>query len=277
MEWNLGSDRRTSFSAVKFVAKIDGHFYVFAIFNLIFGYFLNLISTDMVALQPVDTIDTLSDLLENEKFSKFEVVAPGGVWHEMVLRSALSGSKEERLYQRIGREHFIPVRSDPQLVQVMLEKFNQFLGGKMAMVTDRQAMPVSKSMACQVTNCDDIERYHVSKDWFGERLLVSTISESSRSELVAWSRYKLRQIFESNVLEHIIDVASYEMDIRGASKYQRLKLMFPNSGPQDALPPKPFTISFFNPLFVLCLHIPSFAFIVLLLECFTSKVISIIS
>ena len=249
-------------------------FYAIAIFNLVFGYFLNLISVDMVALEPVDKIETLSDLLENEKFGTFDVYTVGGLWQELALKTASIGSQEGRLYQRIGQKNIIPITIDAEGVKGAIAMATKFVSGRMVAVADTQVMPIVKSIAGQLLNTDDVDRFHTSKDWFGERLLVAMISESSQSDLVTWSRYKFRQMFQSNLVNHIVDMASYELEIAGSSKYRRLKLMYQKSSEPDTSPPPPFTVLFFSPLLMLCLYVMSIAFMILLLEHFISNVTS---
>ena len=260
-----------SFTPSNTAQKLVVTFYFAGIFNLVFGYFLNLISVDMVAVQPVDTIDTLSDLLDNEKFRKLQVHTVGGLWHEMALKSAPVGSDEKRLYQRIPEQNYIPAEFDPEVMKDNLGILNKLVEGKSVFIFDRQGLPTIKSFMYQLTDGGHNGRLHTSKDWFGERLLVSMMSKSSRSEFVEWSRYKLRQIFESNLINHILDTASYEVEIQGSSMSHRLKFMFPEVTKPNP-PPEPFFVQFFVPLFQLCCYIISFASIVLLIENIVSKI-----
>lgn len=85
-------------------------------FNLIFGYFLNLVSVDMVAIQPIDTIDTLSDLLNHERFKSCDILTVGGIWHEEALKSARINSPENQLWKRIPNENYIPANLGPESI-----------------------------------------------------------------------------------------------------------------------------------------------------------------
>ena len=82
-----------------------GFFYA-GIFNIVFGFFLNLISVDMVATPPVDNIETLSDLVDRPMYKDVKVFVPGGLWHEASIRSSLEGSPVRRLADRIGDGYF---------------------------------------------------------------------------------------------------------------------------------------------------------------------------
>ena len=198
-----------TFISGNFSANILIVFYLIAMFNLIFGYFLNLVSVDVVAIQPVDTIDTLSDLLDHERFKNFDVFTIGGVWHEEALKSARINSPENQLWKRIPNENYIytnyiPTNLGPEIIDHILSHLNDVVNGSAVTVVDRQAIPVLRAELCHLCPYLDYHRHHMSKDWFGERLLVPMISTGSDEKLISWIRYKYRQIFQSSLLQSLV-------------------------------------------------------------------------
>ena len=254
------------FKASNYRIKFLVSFYLIAIFNLIFGYFLNLISVDMIAVQSVQTIDTLQELMEGKMFKNLSVVTVGGLWQESALKSATVGSLERKLSERIREENYIPMDFDPQSVSKIFPHLSPLSRSEEVIVIDRQAIRLFKSVLCQCTNIDP-ERYHASKDWFGERLLCTMISKSSDEELLKWSRYKFRQLFQSHIAKQYIDHVHREISVQPMTEFKKIQCAEGITGKETKLP-DPFKLKYFIPSLVLSLYIFSSAFICLIVEIF---------
>ena len=244
--------------------KILSVFYLIAIFNLIFGYFLNLVSTDMVAIQPVDKIDTLCDLMDNPRFSNLTVVAVDGLWHEIALEASRPGSLEHRLYHHVI---FLSFQFDDGLLDSIFMYGDQLAAGKSAWIPDRQAIPATISALCQWSQRDNCHHYHTSLDWFGERLLVQLVSKTSDENLVTWSRYKSRQIFESQIFQQLMEEIPMKANIfEGFSDFKNAFHFAFGRKEKESNHPIPFTNQFFIPLYKICFIIDIIAMIILIFE-----------
>ena len=185
-----------------FSSKILILTYFVAIFNLILGFFCNCISVDMVAIEPVPSIDTLKQLIYDYK--DVDVFTVGGLWHEGALKGSLSGSLERRLADRILKENYVPILFDTDLIGRVVKHMVSAVEGKEVAIMDRQTIPAVLSTICQAAEHIDISRIHISHDWFDERLLVPMISFSSDNELINWSRYKILRLFQSFTIQNMV-------------------------------------------------------------------------
>ena len=93
--------RTEYFAAPSLEQKFLVTFFCFAIFFSIDGLFLNLTSTDMIAIQPVPIIDNLDDLLYSDHFKHMNVGIPGGLWQESILEGSPKDSVEGKLWKRV--------------------------------------------------------------------------------------------------------------------------------------------------------------------------------
>ena len=247
------------FKEFDYSSKVLVTFFLAGIFNLIFGFFLNLISVDMVAIQPVDRIDSLYDLMEGEKFTSLTVTTMGGLWQESALKSATVGSLEQRLSERIKNHNYIPFNLDQRSLGTVVPHLEPFSKSKEVIVIDRVLIKLIKSMLCQFNDRTESESYHTSKDWFGERLLVPIISKSSSEKLINWSRYKTRQLFQSHIFRRFIQDMHRTISVSEMSEFQKVQCVAGVLEPDSRLP-DPFQIEFFAPFILLCLKIFSFSF-----------------
>lgn len=256
-----------TFISRNFSTKILVVLYVIGIFNLIFGYFLNLVSVDLVATQPIDTIDTLSDLLNHERFKHFDVLTVGGVWHEEVLKSARINSPENQLWKRIPNENFIPAILGQEFISHALSYHDDVVNGPTVVVLDRQFIPGFRSVLCCFSPYLDYHRHHVSKDWFGERLLVPMISTRSDEKFISWIKYKYRQIFQSSLLQSLVQRSYIVITNTNESPLRSMRCA-EGWNEEEKTPPQAFKFLFFLPLFFLCLCIMMISVIILILEIF---------
>lgn len=247
--------------------KILATFFVTAVFNLVNGYFLNLVSVDMVAVPPISFIDTLDDLLNKKEFSSMRVMTSGGLWHESALKGAVEGSPENRLANRMQQKDYVETAFTSRVMDEATGYVAPFLNRELAIVFDRAMLPLYKSIMVQMIPDSDPDRMHISRDWFGERLLAPMISKSSDTTLVDWIGYKYRQLYQSWIIHTFARDLIREGRIDGgvASDHKILQAIG-GERDDDKNPPDPFNYLFFKPFFILCLFIFSIAFLTLIIE-----------
>lgn len=244
-------------------------FFSMGIFNLIFGYFLNQVSVDMVTVQPVDKIDTLSDLLDNPIFSNVRASCPGaGLYHEMALKNSIPQSLEHRLADKITKDglwHEIKTNIE-ETGSSISELFEPFFDQKLVTVIDLQAIPASKSMMCQGFPAMNPDNLHMAKDWFGERLVTVMLSRGSQEEFIHHVRVKFRKLFESRVFHHLSTHAYQHVKINPSfSDFQILECIHGKGDKDQHLPP-PFDAMFYIPLLNVCFLMLLFAILFLGIE-----------
>lgn len=248
-----------------FSSKILLSAYLVAIFNLILGFFCNCISVDMVAIQPVPTINSLQQLIYD--FKDLRIVTAGGLWQEGALRTSQSGSLERRLADRILPENYIPMFLDISLAAMIADHALPTLSGEEVVVIDRQLIPIGVSFICQAAKHVDTSRIHISHDWFGERLLVPMFSQSSDEKLIKWSRYKSRQLLESFIFQNLVRSLYQRITIdQSASLFEKIICIEGRGKGQENDSPDPFQLIFFLPLIKLYFKIIILSLIILICE-----------
>lgn len=246
-------------------------FFAVAIFNLVNGFFLNLVSVDMVAVFPPKSIDSLTNLMDDSEFQDRRILTAGGLWHEEVMKGSEKGSLENRLYERIKSEgRFFSNVLRPDIINEMIGYALPFTEGNDVIVIDRQLTPVIKSAVCQVVP-HIRDRFHMSKDWFGERLLATIVSKTSDPSLLEWVRYKYRKVFESFLTQNLIGKLAYKL--RLGQDVNFFKILHCIDGIQDAKDlPASFDINFFTPLLAPCLCMIFLALLSLSVEMVIRKI-----
>lgn len=244
---------------------------------LVMGYFFNLASVDMVAVQTVETIDSLSDLMTKEKFQNVTIMIPGGLWQETALKGAPSGSLENNMYQRIVSDGFIfPLSLKTGILIDLVPHLDRIGRGLEVLVIDKVVQPVIKSAFCQIRKDVSKNRYHSSKDSFGEKLLVPMISKSSSQEFIRWSRYKVRQSLEMKSFHSLAINAHMTVTVGDMSDYQKM-ICVDGEGNESTDPPQPFELIFFMPLIKICLIVLIMSLALLAADHFHSMTIRIIA
>lgn len=247
-------------------------FFTVAIFNLVNGFFLNLVSVDMVAVFPPKTIDSLPNLMDDSEFQNRRILTLGGLWHEEATKGSEKGSLENRLYERIKSEgKFVSGVLRPNIINEAIGHALPFAEGKDVIVIDRQLTPVLKSAVCQVVPHIH-DRFHMSEDWFGERLLAAIVSKTSDPSLLEWMRYKYRQVFQSFLMQNLIQKLAYRLRLEPDVNF--FKILHCIDGIHDDAKdlPASFDINFFTPLLVLCLCMIFLALLSLSVEMVIRKI-----
>ena len=245
--------------------KILATWFIMSIFILISGYFLNLISVDMVAIQSPVTLDTLHELANEDMFKQVKIMAPGGVWHEAALRGSIPNSSEYKVWERIAKEgKFLESSLKPELAEEASKYALPFLEGKSVAIIDSHVVPVIKATLCQFGT--NPETFHTSKEWFGERLLVPIVSRSSDARLLHWIRFKYRQLFQSFLLQNMVRTSSYRVKAHDEDTGYKVLICLSGEKTNDNNIPDPFGIHFFFPVIRICFIVLSFSFISLIVE-----------
>ena len=245
--------------------KILSTSFILSMFLLISGYFLNLISVDMVAIQSPVTLDTLHELANEDMFKEVKIIAPGGVWHEESLRGSIPNSSENKVWERITKEgKLIDCSPKPGLIDELSKYVFPFLEGKFVGVTDNQIVSAIKAGVCQFVKNPD--RFHISRDWFGERLLVPIVSKSSDARLLHWVRIKYRQLFQSYLVQNRVQGISYQIKVSDEDSRYKVLICLSGEKTTDQNIPDSFGIHFFFPVLKICSIILSLSFISLIVE-----------
>lgn len=259
-------------------------FYI-ATFILIQGYYTNVASTDMVAFARSPFIDRLDDFLNDPQYRELTVASLGGVWHEIELKNSLDGSLEHRLWERIQNEGiYIPIKIYPKYVREVSDELIPLVKQKRIVVMDRRITPSFRSLLCRAKN--RLMKYiafwdmvHTSREGFGHVILVPMFSIHSDESFVKYVSYKHNQLFQSHILQNIIDtVGRKDLDnVESNTRYSFNNTMCNDSVAFEGILSvlKSFPFKFFQPLFWLCLYMVSIAIITLILEklskCCTKK------
>lgn len=269
-----------------FPLKILVTLFYIATFILVQGYYINIASTDMFAFGRSPFIDRLDDLLNDPQYRKLTVASPGGVWHEMYLKQSLNGSLEHRLWERIQNEGInIPIKIYPTYFKKEVStELIPVVKQKRILIMDRRIIPGFKSLICRAKNrlvsyVAFWDMIHTSREGFGQVLLLPMFSIHSDEYFVKYVNYKHDQLFQSHILQNIMDIAGRKDldDIESNTRYSLNNTICNDGGKFEGIASvqKSFPFLFFRPFFWLCSYMISIATIVFILEklskCYAEK------
>lgn len=186
--------------------------FVTGIFFLMSGYFLNLTSTDMIAIQPVPIIDSLDDLLTNEHFSHVDVGITDGLWQVSILESSIPNSLEGRLWKRV--KYKIPIQFDNMatLSDGWMPMVDKMYGMKVALAVDKIIIEAMKAGICQLNDTEHGSTLHIARgNTFAEKLLTFAISKTSSGALVRWINYRQQLLLQSGLTGHFSESIIYDL------------------------------------------------------------------
>ena len=252
-------------------------FYTIAISVAINGYFLGLTSTDMIAIRPLPSVETLSDLLYNEYFMDTNVSAPGGLWHEQVLRGAIASSPEGQLWRRVSDLLPIQFAKSAQMAGKFMNRRDEIFNQKSVLVVDKIAMDIVVSITCQGVGVEKGRKMRVSKDTFGEKLMVFSVSKQSDKVLINWINYRQSRLLQSGLMDQWTRSAGFDIKIDPNFKFTSIvTCLTGNNGHDEQTAPEAIEVTYLAPWFRSMFILQLISGFILILEMFLSQIIQLL-
>lgn len=219
--------RKENFPTTTIGCKILVFFLCLGLFFIIDGIFLNLTSTDMIAVHQYPVIDTLESLLNHDDFVHMDVGIPGGLWEETILEesskvidSDTAMSNEGKLWGRV--KYRIPVQVDnmDDIMETMNKGMDKMFKYESVLVLDQSIISACKSMICQIHGIEKGRHVHISRgDTFAEKLITFSISKSSDELLVKWLNYRQYLLLQSGLTTNWVNSVSYNWIVNPSSTF----------------------------------------------------------
>lgn len=161
---------------------------------------------------------------------------------------------------------------DRELAVKIISQLTLLADGKLVFVFDRIVINCLQSVSCQLTDIDP-NKYHISKETFGERLLTNMISKSSDERFVKWSRYKTNQLFQSHLLKILSSNGVVTFSVNPSTSTYKKMMCIEGTIDDEKELPQPFKLLFFIPFLKVCIISIFISSFLLLYEIFYSQVV----